>query len=609
VSVGGVVQNVEKIKFGVREFTYTFDSNLVTLYCNGTRIVCKGGNWGMDDALKLDTPETYDAKVRLHAEENFTMIRSWVGQTNNEAFYDACDKYGVLIWDDFWLANAYDGPEPANARLFVKNAYDKVKKVRPHTALAFYIGRNEGNPPDTIEPWLEEHLMLWSRFATDTSDIDWTRPYWPMSSGNPAAGGSVGYSLAQVPTSKAYTAANLYPGIKSYFNVMPDVSLVAEAGLPNVPSLESMKKFLPSEKLWPINESWALHDWTYAMNGPANTFMDSLKLYKTPSVDFPVPDRNTEAPSSQNPAPNDPVYIEYQGKVADMIVGAAEAYTLEDFAKMADMINYENYKGVYEGLNVKRSSGFLMWMSQSSWPSFMWQTYDWYLNTNAGYFGAKAANQPTHATWDPRNDNVVLANLTPNTYANVSLEVKVFDLSGATVSEQVIDEFGGQPITLGPDTYGLVVASATSEFAKSSTPVVFLRLTLKSADGTMLGDNFYWHNKDSYMMYQSLGEMDEAPLTVKASAAGITASGNLAYTVTLMNDSGKPALLARIRTTNDAEGEMDVLPTFYSDNYVSLMPGESRTVTLDFADKDLGGGEPHFFLSGWNVPDVEIAIG
>ena len=69
---------------------------------------------------------------------------------------------------------------------------------------------------------------------------------------------------------------------------MPYVTLRSECGIPNVPSLESMKKFLPKEKLWPINESWALHDWTYHMNGPANTFMDALQLYKPGDLPSPL---------------------------------------------------------------------------------------------------------------------------------------------------------------------------------------------------------------------------------------------------------------------------------------------------------------------------------
>ena len=114
---------------------------------------------------------------------------------------------------------------------------------------------------------------------------------------------------------------------------------------------------------------------------------------------------------------------------------------------------------MYEGLTVKRSNGFLMWMSQSSWPSFMWQTYDWYLDTNAGYFGVKAANQATHAVWDPRDDSIVLSNMTPKTYNGVATNMKVFDLDGKVVSEQTWNT-----PALGPDAYGIKLACIDPEY-------------------------------------------------------------------------------------------------------------------------------------------------
>jgi hypothetical protein len=43
----------------------------------------------------------YDIKLRFHRDMNFTMIRNWVGMTNHPAFYEACDRYGILVWDDF----------------------------------------------------------------------------------------------------------------------------------------------------------------------------------------------------------------------------------------------------------------------------------------------------------------------------------------------------------------------------------------------------------------------------------------------------------------------------------------------------------------------------
>ena len=282
-----------------------------------------------------------------------------------------------------------------------------------------------------------------------------------------------------------------------------------------------------------------------------------------------------------------------------MVEDAGRAYTLEEFNRIAQMINYENFKGVYEGLTVKRSNGFLMWMSQSSWPSFMWQTYDWYLDTNAGYFGAKAANQPTHAVWDPRDDSIVLSNLTPETFSDVTTQMKVFDLNGKLVSEMTWNTS-----VLGPDSYGIKLATATSEYKKSPTDLIFIRLTVRDNSGNVLGDTLYWHNWKNYMHYESLNSLPEvsiqATVSPKATVTGKIGKGNYLYTLSLANNSSTPAVQTRIRTINPMTNQ-DILPAFYSDNYFSLMPGESKTITVEFNSKHLKGGTPVFELSGWNT--------
>lgn len=580
VRADGVVQDRVRFRFGVREFTYPIDGNRLSIYCNGTRILAKGGNWGMDDGLKTDTPEKYDDKMRLHAEENYTMIRNWVGMTNHKAFYDAADKYGILIWDDFWLANPADGPNPENEAMFLDNASDKIRKNRHHAALVLYCGRNESNPPPALDKGLRQR----------TQNLDGTRLYFPNSASDPVGSGG-GYAIAAMPN------RNNGSGIKEYFDEVPYITLRSECGIPNVPSLESMKKFLPPEKLWPINESWALHDWTYHMNGPANTYMDALQLYKPGA--FVVP---TDTVQGQNPKTTDPVFARYKSEVLKMVAAAGKAYTLEEFQKIAQLINYENFKGVYEGLTVKRSNGFLMWMSQSSWPSFMWQTYDWYLDTNAGYFGAKAANQPTHAVWDPRDDSIVLSNMTAKTYRDVVTGMKVFDLHGRMVAQQT-----WTTAILGPDAYGIRLATATADFAKAPTDLVFIRLTVQDRSGKVLGDTLYWHNWKHYMRYESLNLLPEVEVRVavapKSTVAGAIGDGNDLYTLTLSNHDAAPAVQTRIRTLSSATGE-DILPAFYSDNYFALMPGESRTVTVEFHPRHLKGGRPVFKLGGWNTKSL-----
>jgi beta-galactosidase/beta-glucuronidase len=572
VLVDGEKSDEKRFRFGIRQFGYPVDGDMLTLYCNGTRIVAKGGNWGMDDGLKMDTPEVYDHKVRLHAEENFTMIRNWVGMTNHRAFYEACDKYGILIWDDFWLANPVDGPNPNDNAMFLYNAVDKIKRIRGHAALAVYCGRNESNPPEALDQGLRERTVAY----------DGTRFYFSNSAGPPVGSGG-GYSLA-VPGG-GY-------GIKQYFNDVTSPVLRSERGIPNVPSLESLKKFIKPENLWPISEVWALHDWTYHMNGPANTYMSTLQHYIDGAFMVPV-----DTVRDQNPKADDPVFQDYKAKIVKMVKDAGEAYTLEDFQRMAQLINFEHHRGLFEALTTRRSNGLLMWMSQSSWPSLMWQTYDWYLDTNGGYFGAKAGCQPTHAVWDPRDNGIVLSNASPRLYRDVTTTVTIFDLRGKPVFSR--DYETG---TLEPDAYGIPVAQA--DFSASSTDLVFIKLTLKDSAGKVLGDTYYWHNRAVYQDYRDLNSLPEVGL--ETAVYPQPGAGNGRYAVRVKNPGTAPAVQTRIRALDDA-GE-DILPIFYSDNYFTLMPGESKIIDVEF-DPNQGKGLPRFSFGGWNTAAQVISPG
>ncbi|MDR0818454.1 MAG: hypothetical protein LBN43_02625 [Oscillospiraceae bacterium] len=545
ISGDGIFED-KTFKFGVREFTYPTDGNILTIYCNGTRIVCKGGNWGMDDALKGDTAEILDAKVHLHAHANMTMIRNWIGMTNHSAFYDACDKYGVLIWDDFWLANPVDGPNPNDYAMFLENAEDKIKKNRAHAALACYCGRNEGDPPEPLFSALPELCQR----------LDPTRVYFQNSASAPVGSGG-GYSLALPGGNR---------GIKQYFDDVTSPVLRSERGIPNVPNLESLKKFLTPEHLWPINEVWALHDWTYHMNGPANSYMAALKTYL--GGEFDIPEDNVQG---QKPDASDPVFKRYKADVYKMIEQVGKIYTIEQFSKAAQMINYDNHRGLFDSLSVRRSNGLLMWMSQSSWPSFMWQTYDYFLDCNGGYYGAKAGCAPVKAIFDPRTEEIVVSNATPNRYEKITVEVTLYNLNGKLVDKKLYDIE-----TLEPDTYGLVIAKA--DFSKSDTDVCFLRLN----------ETTYWHNRKNYQDYRAIGALPEPTLSL--------ASGDKYLSV--FNTGDTPAVCLRLRITDD-DGN-DILPVYWSDNYFTLMPGESTTVIAQFSNSS--NKALHFKVNSYSEP-------
>ena len=514
----------QSITFGVRKFTYT-QSGRLQIYCNGTRIVCTGGNWGMDDSNLACTAEDYDTKVRLHAEANFTMIRNWVGMTGNRAFYEACDKYGILIWDDFWLANPGDGPNPNDEDLFMRNATDKVKRNRYHAALALYCGRNEGEPPETLDAALRAL----------TKSADGSRVYISHSASGLVSG--FGPYAVQNP--------------KWYFQNTPQ-TLHSERGMPNIPEYESLLAMLGEEHAWPIDSVWGLHDFCTDSAQGLSAFTAAMDKY-----------------GSYN--------------------------SLKEFAKTAQMVNYENHKAMFEAVHAANTNGLLMWMSQSAWPSMVWQTYDYYYETNAGYYAIKQANQPVNAIWNSANGQIRLSNATTAELENARVVLKIYGLDGKLLytDEQVVSAAAGKTVT------AMKVPSLSDKSA-----VQFIETFVYDADGQEYSRNFYWRNAAKYQDYTALSTL--AAVQPQASYRLIKSEdGRRFYELTVRNASETPLLMLRIKTTETATGER-VLPAFYSENYLSLMPGESRTVTLEFAESALNGGEPVFAMEGWNTAEEII---
>ena len=232
-AVHGVPSAAKVITFGIRELGYDTTDKTLKLTCNGQPIQLNGGNWGMDDTMLRYEAADYDTAVHLHQAMNMVMIRNWVGQIGKEEFFDACDRYGLLVWNDFWLANPADGPNPEDDEMFMANVRDRIARLRNHPSLALYCGRNEGNPPKTLDQGM----------SAATSALDGTRYYLPNS-----ASGLVSGHGPYEPKDDAWYFQNR------------GFTLHSELGLVCVPTADTMRLMMPESELWPISDMWGLHD-------------------------------------------------------------------------------------------------------------------------------------------------------------------------------------------------------------------------------------------------------------------------------------------------------------------------------------------------------------
>lgn len=229
------VSDTKKVTFGVRQYSYSVINNNLRVMINGIPLVVRGGNWGMAESMLRCDSAGYDLRVRLHKEMNLNMIRNWIGMVGDDEFYEACDRYGIMVWDDFWLANPVDGPHPKDEKMFMANVVDKIKHFRNHPSIALWTGRNEGYPPATLD----------SAMRIETSLLDGTRYYLSHSAASPVTG--LGPYENKDP--------------KWYFTKR-GITFHSEQGIVVPPTLEGMKAMMPEEYLWPVNDMWGMHDWT-----------------------------------------------------------------------------------------------------------------------------------------------------------------------------------------------------------------------------------------------------------------------------------------------------------------------------------------------------------
>lgn len=227
--------DAQDVPFGIRKIIYSVpDSENLTISVNGARVFIRGGNWGLDEGLKRIPRERLEAEIRMHKIANLNLIRNWVGQSTSEDFYELCDKYGILLWDEFFQPNPSDGPDPTDLDTYMANVRDKILHFRNHPAIAVWCARNEGFPPKEID----------DRLRVLMAELEPTRRYQPSST-----------SGAGVRSHGPYhwrTPREFYEITDDFFKT--------ETGTVSVPTLESIHGMMPQKDWEMITDDWAEHD-------------------------------------------------------------------------------------------------------------------------------------------------------------------------------------------------------------------------------------------------------------------------------------------------------------------------------------------------------------
>jgi hypothetical protein len=512
-TTGHAISDAKSFPAGIRQFTYSEDGGALKIWINGRRFIPLGGNWGFSESMLRYRAREYDAAVRYHRDMHFTMIRNWVGQIGEDAFYDACDRHGIVVWQDFWLANPYDGPDPDDNDLFMRNVRDTVLRIRSHPSIGLYCGRNEGYPPKPLEEGIRQTL----------AELHPGLHYISSSADDVVSGHG------------PYRAMPL----KSYFAARAKPQFHSEMGMPNIVSMDSLRAMMPESGMWPQGRMWGLHDFSLHGAQGGESFISHI----------------------------------------DTSYGGAD--NVAEWLRLAQYVNYEGYRAMFEAQGAKRM-GLLIWMSHPTWPSFVWQTYDYYLEPTAAYFGAKKACEPLHIQWNPSTDNVEVVNYSAGEVRGLTARVQLLNMDGAVKWD------GSVAVDSREDS---VVTPIHIAYPEGLTPVHFIRLKL-TRGGETVSENFYWRGLEEYN-YKALRDLPKVKLEAGMS---IERRGNLWHlTTTLRNPAKTPALMVKLKAVREKSGDR-ILPAVYSDNYIALMPGESRIIRTELEDADTRGETPRIVI-------------
>ncbi|MGD0830314.1 MAG: sugar-binding domain-containing protein [Terracidiphilus sp.] len=540
--LGSQVSDSQDVSFGVRKISYSVPgTDNLTISVNGVPIFIRGGNWGLDEALKRIPRERLEAEIRMHALANLNLIRNWVGQSTGEDFYELCDKYGILLWDEFFQPNPADGPDPTDIDTYIANVREKILRFRNHPSVAVWCARNEGFPPKEIDAELRK-LM---------AELEPTRRYQPSSTDG-AGVRSHGPYFWRTP--------------REFYQVTDDF-FKTETGSMSVPTLESVHGMMPQKDWETITDDWAEHDFAKgAQRG--DTYPGTLAAR--------------------------------YGKIAN----------LADFVRKAQLMNYEAFRAMYEGRNAQLfhpTTALITWMSHPAQPSFVWQLYHYDLEPNSALFAVKKAGEMVHIQFNETTGQLQVINNLPTPLAGAVAHVSNYSLGGSLVSRYDVN-VSAEPSSAA--TLGAV------NFPPAIAGTHFLKLELDDAQGNPISSNFYWLGEPGYP--DLLTDLDTLPMvTLDAQVASLETSiatgGKRVITVTLRNATASVALMAHLQLRRKLSGDR-VLPAYPSDNYISLLPNESRTVTIEADAGAFKGEDALVTVDGWNVsvapasaPGVSIA--
>jgi hypothetical protein len=526
-------------QFGIREITVDRNSpdSSKNFYVNGRKFFIRGANWIPEDMLRNSDERMY-AELRYTKQSGINMLRLWGGGiAESDYFYQLCDQFGILVWQEFWLTG--DTKQPQDKDLYFDNLTSTIKRIRNHPSLVFYVASNEG----TEVSGTKELLM----------QLDGTRPYQTQSETDGIHDGS---PYQQVNPMRHYenTASDRGSRIDG-FN--------PEYGAPTLPTVEALREMMPEKDLWPINKEV----WDY-LDG--NGFHGMTTTYK------------------------------------DLVNNYGASTSIDEFAEKAQLVGAINSKSIWETWNENKfnygdryCSGLLFWYLNSANRQVCGRMWDWSLEPTASLYFTQNALEPLHAQFDYLKNTVSVYNDYFRSFKNYKLTAEIYDLNSKKISSQ-------SKILSSIREDSVLNDVLTLSFPKNITPVHFIKLYLFDENDKEVASSFYWRSTNKYEGSKTMTGPATAgfePLqTMKTTSVNTqyaVGKKNNTYSINanIKNPTKRITFFIQVELLD--KGGKPVRPSFYTDNFFSLLPGESKHITIETnVDAVLSST---LLVKGWNI--------
>ena len=562
--INGQVSDTSESSFGIREITSEITDKGARIFkINGKKILIRGGGYSSDMLLRYD-PKNIDDQLRYVQEMGLNTVRL-EGKLEPDDFFEKADRLGILIMAGWCCCDHWEhwsNWSDADYQIAKQSLITQMYRLRGHPSLLAWLNGSDNPPPPDVE----------KMYLDVEKEVLWPNPIVSSATAKPALSGPSGVKM----TGPYEYVAPAYWTLDSLEHQSPGRCNEGGCGGaygfntetspgPAVPPVESLRRFLPKDHLWPIDEYWNYH-------AGGGSFKD---------IDVFTDALNARYGKSEN---------------------------LDDYAFKSQLMAYEGIRAMYEAYsrNKYTSTGVIQWMLNNAWPSMIWHLYDYYLRPGGGYFGAKIAMQALNPMYGYDDRSIWVVSSQYHDADNLELRAKIYNLD-------MTEKFSRK------DKVNAAADSSTQVFTlpdiQGLSGTYFLRLTLQDTAGKIVGSNFYWLSTSpetldweksnwyttptaTYANFTALKQLPKAKLGLTSTS---DRHGEEEIThVTVKNKGSGLAFFVRLKLDKSKGGE-EILPVLWQDNYFSLMPGEEREITATYRATDAGATPPIVEDSGWNV--------